>query len=113
MGGESIKPIRKRIHVYFLMTAYRIRSSGEKELKLVNITTIDGTRVENETPNRNTQSFTGNISLTGQNIFTFKNETSGTLSFEHLINGIKLKGTSTNNNGTITTTLTEPTGLKF
>lgn len=23
MGGESIKPIRKRIHVYFLMTAYR------------------------------------------------------------------------------------------
>lgn len=22
MGGESIKPIRKRIHVYFLMTAY-------------------------------------------------------------------------------------------
>ena len=94
-------------------SSYRIKSSGEKELKLVNITTIDGTRVENETPNRNTQSFTGNISLTGQNIFTFKNETSGTLSFEHLINGIKLKGTSTNNNGTITTTLTEPTGLKF
>lgn len=24
MGGESIKPIRKRIHVYFLMTAYEI-----------------------------------------------------------------------------------------
>ncbi len=23
MGGESIKPIRKRIHVYFLMTTYR------------------------------------------------------------------------------------------
>ncbi len=22
MGGESIKPIRKRIHVYFLMTTY-------------------------------------------------------------------------------------------
>ena len=53
-------------------SSYRIKSSGEKELKLVNVTTIDGTRVENETPNRNTQSFTGNISLTGQNIFTFK-----------------------------------------
>ncbi len=24
MGGESIKPIRKRIHVYFLMTAYGV-----------------------------------------------------------------------------------------
>ena len=24
MGGESIKPIRKRIHVYFLMTTYNI-----------------------------------------------------------------------------------------
>ena len=23
MGGESIKPIRKRIHVYFLMTTYK------------------------------------------------------------------------------------------
>ena len=35
MGGESIKPIRKRIHVYFLMTAYffdgglHISSDGE------------------------------------------------------------------------------------
>ena len=28
MGGESIKPIRKRIHVYFLMTAYRFMSQG-------------------------------------------------------------------------------------
>ncbi len=25
MGGESIKPIRKRIHVYFLMDTYRNR----------------------------------------------------------------------------------------
>ena len=24
MGGESIKPIRKRIHVYFLMTTYQL-----------------------------------------------------------------------------------------
>ncbi len=28
MGGESIKPIRKRIHVYFLMTAYE-NGSGD------------------------------------------------------------------------------------
>ena len=25
MGGESIKPIRKRIHVYFLMTTYMLK----------------------------------------------------------------------------------------
>ncbi len=30
MGGESIKPIRKRIHVYFLMTAYRQKNKGKK-----------------------------------------------------------------------------------
>lgn len=29
MGGESIKPIRKRIHVYFLMTAYMQTSTFE------------------------------------------------------------------------------------
>ena len=28
MGGESIKPIRKRIHVYFLMTAYMVVDDG-------------------------------------------------------------------------------------
>jgi hypothetical protein len=94
-------------------SSYRIKNNGEKELKLVNITAIDGTRVENEIPERNIQSFTGNISLTGKNIFSFKNETSGTLNFEHMINNITFKGTSTNNNGTISTTLTEPTGIKF
>ena len=30
MGGESIKPIRKRIHVYFLMTTYHFYV-GEQE----------------------------------------------------------------------------------
>lgn len=94
-------------------SSYRIKNNGEKELKLVNITAIDGTRVENEITERNIQSFTGNISLTGKNIFSFKNETSGTLNFEHMINNITFKGTSTNNNGTISTTLTEPTGIKF
>ena len=29
MGGESIKPIRKRIHVYFLMTTYAL-SKGKQ-----------------------------------------------------------------------------------
>ena len=29
MGGESIKPIRKRIHVYFLMTAYRVHACSD------------------------------------------------------------------------------------
>ncbi len=32
MGGESIKPIRKRIHVYFLMTTYK-QDKGEYSLK--------------------------------------------------------------------------------
>ncbi|WP_431605909.1 DNA methyltransferase [Acinetobacter schindleri] len=35
MGGESIKPIRKRIHVYFLMTAYKLISASTKPNDLV------------------------------------------------------------------------------
>ncbi len=34
MGGESIKPIRKRIHVYFLMTAYKEKNRKSELLKL-------------------------------------------------------------------------------
>lgn len=30
MGGESIKPIRKRIHVYFLMTTYAAAEEGRE-----------------------------------------------------------------------------------
>ncbi|WP_180052661.1 MULTISPECIES: hypothetical protein [unclassified Acinetobacter] len=93
--------------------SYRIKASGEQELILPSITTIDGTRIENESPEINEQKFTGSIKLTGPNIFKFKKAINETLSFEHIINGIAFKGTSTNNNGTITTTLTQPTGTKF
>lgn len=34
MGGESIKPIRKRIHVYFLMTTY-IPEFKDEAVKLI------------------------------------------------------------------------------
>ncbi|MFV5509176.1 hypothetical protein [Acinetobacter sp. 197] len=92
---------------------YRVRASGEQELILPSITTIDGTRVENETPDQNKQTFTGSIKLTGINILKFKQATSGTLNFEHTINGTIFKGTSTNNGGTISTNLSLPTGIKF
>ena len=32
MGGESIKPIRKRIHVYFLMTTYTQYQNNEHRI---------------------------------------------------------------------------------
>ncbi|MCU4450314.1 hypothetical protein KTH72_09990, partial [Acinetobacter lwoffii] len=40
MGGESIKPIRKRIHVYFLMDTYNKESSTGIAIKEFN-TRID------------------------------------------------------------------------
>lgn len=93
--------------------SFRIKASGEQELFLPSITTIDGTRVENESPDQNNQTFTGNVSLSGNNIFKFKQQLSGTLNFEHVINGITFKGTSINNNGTVNTSLSLPTGVTF
>ena len=93
--------------------SYRVKASGEQELILPSITTIDGTRVENEASSLNSQTFTGSIKLTGTNILKFKQATSGTLSFEHAINGITFKGSSTNNAGTVSTSLTLPSGIKF
>lgn len=94
-------------------SSYRIRASGEQELILANVTAIDGTRVENETPSLNTQSLNGSIKLIGSNIFKFKLLQAGSLTFEHVINKISFKGTSTNNNKVITTSLTQPSGLKY
>ena len=37
MGGESIKPIRKRIHVYFLMTAYNEKIILKKSINKLTI----------------------------------------------------------------------------
>ena len=52
MGGESIKPIRKRIHVYFLMTTYsasydsiessqNINEYHKHDLRLISVSEIE------------------------------------------------------------------------
>lgn len=92
----------------------RIKDSGEQELNLPSVTTIDGTRVENETPDLNAQQFTGSIFLSGTNIFTFKhNVANTTLNFKHTFNGFSYEGKSVNDGKKITTTLTQPSGLKY
>lgn len=93
--------------------SYRIKPDGLQELILPNITSIEGDRIENESPNQNKQIFTGSIHLLGKNIFKFKQELSGNLQFEHRLNNMTFKGISTNNNGTISTNLTFPNNLKF
>ena len=47
MGGESIKPIRKRIHVYFLMTAY-IKGSNNLKIKLAEVNKGSNTNTANQ-----------------------------------------------------------------
>ena len=97
-----------------VLATYRIKASGEQVLNLPSITALSGTRIENEAPSNNAQSFTGSIHLEGNNIFTFKKAMNGTiLKFKHVFDGITFEGQSTNNNGTINTTLAQPSGLKF
>lgn len=96
------------------LATYRIGTTGMQTLNLPNVSSISGTRIENESPNNNAQSFTGSIFLEGTNIFTFKKALNGTkLKFKHIFNGITYEGESINNNGTISTALTRPSGLKF
>ena len=96
------------------IATYRIRKSAEQVLDIPSVSAISGSRIENEAPSSNVQSFTGSIHLEGNNIFTFKKAVNGTLlKFKHVFNGITFEGQSTNNNGTINTTLTQPSGLKF
>ena len=92
----------------------RIKASGEQELNLPSVTTIDGTRVENETPALNAQQFTGSIFLSGNNIFTFKqNVANSTLNFKHSFNNFTFEGKSVNDGQKVTTTLSQPAGLKY
>lgn len=95
--------------------SFRIKASGEQELNLPRVTAIDGTRVENESPNRNEQQFTGSIFLSGNNIFTFKqNVANSTLNFKHTINGFTFEGQSIlKGDNQVIPTLTQPSGLKF
>jgi len=93
---------------------YKVKSSNQQILSLPNITSLEGSRVENESPTTNAQKFNGSIYLEGQNIFTFKQSLNGTtLNFKHVINGISIEGQSINQNGTVSTTLKTPFIQKF
>jgi hypothetical protein len=93
---------------------YKVKSSNQQILSLPNITSLEGSRVENESPTTNAQKFNGSIYLEGQNIFTFKQSLNGTtLNFKHVINGISIEGESINQNGTVSTTLKTPFMQKF
>ncbi|GLG82567.1 hypothetical protein [Acinetobacter calcoaceticus] len=93
---------------------YKVSQSGNQILSLPNISSLEGSRVENEAPTINTQKFNGSIYLEGKDIFTFKQSMNGTtLNFKHLINGISIEGQSINQNGTVSTTLKTPFMQKF
>ena len=88
---------------------YKVSQSGNQILSLPNISSLEGSRVENEAPTTNTQKFNGSIYLEGKDIFTFKQSMNGTsLNFKHLINGISIEGQSTNQNGIVSTKLKKP-----
>lgn len=88
---------------------YKVMANNHQILSLPSITSLEGSRVENESPTTNAQKFNGSIYLEGQNIFTFKQSLNGTtLDFKHVINGISIEGQSINQNGTVSTTLKTP-----
>ncbi|MBN6525293.1 hypothetical protein JZM37_13700 [Acinetobacter pittii] len=93
---------------------YKIMANNHQILSLPSITSLEGSRVENESPTTNAQKFNGSIYLEGQNIFTFKQSLNGTtLDFKHVINGVSIEGQSINQNGTVSTTLKTPFMQKF
>ncbi|RQL72615.1 hypothetical protein BJI55_01765 [Acinetobacter pittii] len=88
---------------------YKVMANNHQILSLPSITSLEGSRVENESPTTNAQKFNGSIYLEGQNIFTFKQSLNGTtLDFKHVINGVSIEGQSINQNGTVSTTLKTP-----
>ncbi|WP_337081063.1 hypothetical protein [Acinetobacter pittii] len=88
---------------------YKVMTNNHQILSLPSITSLEGSRVENESPTTNAQKFNGSIYLEGQNIFTFKQSLNGTtLDCKHVINGISIEGQSINQNGTVSTTLKTP-----
>lgn len=93
---------------------YKVMTNNHQILSLPSITSLEGSRVENESPTTNAQKFNGSIYLEGQNIFTFKQSLNGTtLDFKHVINGVSIEGQSINQNGTVSTTLKTPFMQKF
>lgn len=95
-------------------STYKVMANNHQILSLPSITSLEGSRVENESPTTNAQKFNGSIYLEGQNIFTFKQSLNGTtLDFKHVINGVSIEGQSINQNGTVSTTLKTPFMQKF
>lgn len=93
---------------------YKVMANNHQILSLPSITSLEGSRVENESPTTNAQKFNGSIYLEGQNIFTFKQSLNGTtLDFKHVINEVSIEGQSINQNGTVSTTLKTPFMQKF
>lgn len=93
---------------------YKVMANNHQILSMPSITSLEGSRVENESPTTNAQKFNGSIYLEGQNIFTFKQNLNGTtLDFRHVINGVSIEGQSINQNGTVSTTLKTPFMQKF
>lgn len=93
---------------------YKVMANNHQILSLPSIISLEGSRVENESPTTNAQKFNGSIYLEGQNIFTFKQSLNGTtLDFKHVINGLSIEGQSINQNGTVSTTLKTPFMQKF
>ena len=93
---------------------YKVMANNHQILSLPSITSLEGSRVENESPTTNAQKFNGSIYLEGQNIFTFKQSLNGTtLDFKHVLNGVSIEGQSINQNGTVSTTLKTPFMQKF
>ncbi len=93
---------------------YKVMANNHQILSLPSITSLEGSRVENESPTTNAQKFNGSIYLEGPNIFTFKQSLNGTtLNFKHVINGVSIEGQSINQNGTVSTTLKTPFMQKF
>lgn len=93
---------------------YKVMANNHQILSLPSITSLEGSRVENESPTTNAQKFNGSIYLEGPNIFTFKQSLNGTtLDFKHVINGVSIEGQSINQNGTVSTTLKTPFMQKF
>lgn len=96
------------------LATYKVNMAGIQILDIPSITAITGSRIENQAPSANDKSFTGSIFLKGPDIFTFKNSLNGTvLDFKHIFNNITFEGQSVNNNGTIKTTLTQPSGVTY
>ena len=99
-------------------TTLRIKNDLTQILDLPNVTILNGQRIENEMPNINQSSISGSIYMEALDVFKFIQTANGSvLKFKNNLtvdaNGVSIKldlnGSSTNNNGKISSVLTAPT----